>query len=500
MNDAAEPTRRTPVMTEHFDVLIVGAGISGVGGAYHLTTQCPGTSFVVLEVKETFGGTWITHKYPGIRSDSDLHTFGYRFKPWTGVPIATAEEILTYMGEVINENDLAPHIRYHHRISSARWSTHDNLWTVEGAHTTTGELFRFTTNFLWMCQGYYRHEQSYTPHWDGMQTYRGRMVHPQSWPEDLDYKGKNVLVIGSGATAATLIPAMAAECGHITMLQRSPTFFRSGRNAIELVEQLRELQIDETWIHEIARRRILLDQTLFTKRTFEEPEKVRQELLDSAQAQLGPDYDIATHFTPRYRPWQQRLAFIPDGDLFQAIRSGKASVETDEIERFTETGVLLKSGRELQADIIVTATGFNLCVLGDIDFVIDDKPLNFADTVTWRGMMFTGVPNMAWVFGYFRASWTLRADLVADFVCRLLKRMRRTGARKVEVALRPEDKDMKLLPWIDEENFNPGYMQRGMHLLPKRGDKAEWAHTQDYWTEKDAIPATNLDDAAFVYS
>jgi cation diffusion facilitator CzcD-associated flavoprotein CzcO len=418
MNDAAALTRPTPVMTEHFDVLIVGAGISGVGGAYHLTTQCPGTSFVVLEVKETFGGTWITHKYPGIRSDSDLHTFGYRFKPWTGVPIATAEEILTYMGEVIDENNLARHIRYRHKISSARWSSRDNVWTIEGARTGTGEPFRFTANFLWMCQGYYRHEQGYTPHWDGMETYQGLIVHPQSWPEDLDYKGKNVLVIGSGATAATLIPAMAAECGHITMLQRSPTWFRSGRNAIELVEQLRELQIDEAWIHEIARRRILLDQTLFTKRTFEEPEQVRQELLDSARAQLGPDYDIETHFTPRYRPWQQRLAFIPDGDLFQAIRSGKASVVTDEIERFIETGVLLKSGRQLQADIIVTATGFNLCVLGDIDFAIDGKPLNFADTVTWRGMMFTGVPNMAWVFGYFRASWTLRADLVADFVCR----------------------------------------------------------------------------------
>jgi cation diffusion facilitator CzcD-associated flavoprotein CzcO len=350
-----------------------------------------------------------------------------------------------------------------------------------------------------MCQGYYRHDQGYTPHWNGMETYEGRIVHPQSWPADLDYKGKNVLVIGSGATAATLIPAMAAECGHITMLQRSPTYFRSGRNAIELAEQLRELQIDETWIHEIARRRILLDQALFTRRTFEEPEKVRKELLDSARAQLGPDYDIETHFTPRYRPWQQRLAFIPDGDLFQAISSGKASVVTDEIERFTETGVLLKSGKELQADIIVTATGFHLCVLGDIDFVIDGKPLNFADTVTWRGIMFTGVPNMAWVFGYFRASWTLRADLVADFVCRLLKHMKQKGAKKVEVALRSEDKDMKLLPWIDEENFNPGYMQRGMHLLPKRGDKPEWAHTQDYWTEKDTIPATDLDDAAFVY-
>jgi cation diffusion facilitator CzcD-associated flavoprotein CzcO len=500
MHDAAALTRPAPVKAEHFDVLIVGAGISGVGGAYHLTTQCPRTSFVVLEAKETFGGTWLTHKYPGIRSDSDLHTFGYRFKPWTGVPIATAEEILAYMGEVIDENGLASHIRYRHKISSASWSSCDNLWTIQGARTDTGDMFRFTANFLWMCQGYYRHEQGYTPHWDGMETFRGRIVHPQSWPEDLDYKGKNVLVIGSGATAATLIPAMAAECGHITMLQRSPTYFRSGRNAIELVEQLRELQIDETWIHEIARRRILLDQTLFTRRTFKEPENVRQELLDSARAQLGPDYDIETHFTPRYRPWQQRLAFIPDGDLFQAIRSGKASVVTDEIEQFTETGVLLKSGKELQADIIVTATGFHLCVLGDIDFVVDGKPLNFADTVTWRGMMFTGVPNMAWVFGYFRASWTLRADLVADFVCRLLKHMKQKDARKVEVALRPEDKDMKLLPWIDEENFNPGYMQRGMHLLPKRGDKPEWAHTQDYWTEKDAIPATNLDDAAFIYS
>jgi len=500
MSDEAALTRPTSLMTEHFDVLIVGAGISGVGGAYHLTTQCPGTSFVVLEAKGTFGGTWITHKYPGIRSDSDLHTFGYRFKPWTGVPIATAEEILTYMGEVIDENNLSRHIRYRHKISSACWSSHDNLWTIEGARTDTGEPFRFTANFLWMCQGYYRHEQGYTPHWDGMETYRGLIVHPQSWPEDLNYKGKNVLVIGSGATAATLIPAMAAECGHIMMLQRSPTWFRSGRNAIELVEQLRQLQIDETWIHEIARRRILLDQTLFTKRTFEEPEKVRKELLDSARAQLGPDYDIETHFSPRYRPWQQRLAFIPDGDLFQAIRSGKASVVTDEIERFTETGVLLKSGKRLQADIIVTATGFNLCALGDIDFAIDDRTLNFADTITWRGMMFTGVPNMAWVFGYFRASWTLRADLVADFVCRLLKHMKQKGARKVEVALRPEDKDMKLLPWIDEKNFNPGYMQRGMNLLPKRGDKPEWAHTQDYWTEKDAIPATNLDDAAFVYS
>jgi cation diffusion facilitator CzcD-associated flavoprotein CzcO len=500
MDDVTLPARHAAAQTEHFDVLIVGAGISGVGSAYHLTTQCPGTSFVVLEGQESFGGTWRTHKYPGIRSDSDLHTFGYRFKPWTGVPIATAAEILKYMGEVIEENDLAPHIRYRHRISSARWSSREALWTIDATRTDTGEAVRFTANFLWMCQGYYRHEQGYTPHWEGMETYKGRLVHPQTWPEDLDYKDKTVLVIGSGATAATVVPAMAADVAHITMLQRSPTYFRSGRNAIELAEQLRELHVDETWIHEIVRRKILHDQAVFTERTFKEPETVRTELIEGVRALLGPDYDVETHFTPKYRPWQQRLAFVPDGDLFHGIRSGKASVVTGEIERFTEQGVLLRSGTELKADIIVTATGFNLCVLGDIHFVVDGRPLNFADTVTYRGMMFTGVPNLVWVFGYFRASWTLRADLVADFVCRLLGHMKRKGAKQVRVALRPEDRDMKLLPWIDEQNFNPGYMRRGMDLLPKRGDKPEWAHTQDYWNEKDQFPATDLDDAAFVYS
>ncbi len=500
MNDAAILTRPAPVKTEHFDVLIAGAGISGVGGAYHLAQQCPDKSFVVLESQESFGGTWLTHKYPGIRSDSDLHTFGYRFKPWKGVPIATAEEILSYMGEVIEENDLAQHIRYRHRITSAAWSSQENLWTIDAVRADTGEACRFTANFLWMCQGYYRHQEGYTPQWPGMDNYKGRIVHPQTWPTDLDYTGKNVLVIGSGATAATVVPAMAADCAHITMLQRSPTYFRSGRNAIELAEQLRELQVEETWIHEIVRRKVLHDQALFTKRTFEEPETVRTELIDAIRAQLGSDYDVETHFTPKYRPWRQRLAFVPDGDLFKGIKSGKASVVTDEIERFTEAGVLLKSGKELPADIIVTATGFNLCVLGDIAFSVDGKPLDFGDTVTWRGMMFTGVPNMVWVFGYFRASWTLRSDLVADFVCRMLKHMNDRQAHKVEVALRPEDKDMKLLPWIDEENFNPGYMQRGMHLLPKRGDKPEWAHTQDYWNEKDQIPATDLDDPAFVYA
>ncbi len=485
--------------TEHFDILIVGAGISGVGGAYHLTKQCPNKSFVVLEALDNYGGTWWTHRYPGIRSDSDLHTFGYRFKPWTSAPIATAAEILAYMGEVITENHLAPHIRYCHKIVSANWSSKRKQWTIDATRTDTNQAVQFTTNFLWMCQGYYRHSEGYTPQWDGMDSFKGKIVHPQTWPDDLDYTDKNVIVIGSGATAATLLPAIAPDCAHVTMLQRSPTYFLTGRNAIALAEELRLLGIQEEWIHEIVRRKILYEQNVFTRRAFAEPEKVKEELLGAVRAELGPDFNIATHFTPSYRPWRQRIAFVPDADLFKAIASGKASVVTDEIERFTETGIRLKSGKSLLADIIITATGFHLNVLGDIEFSIDDEPLVFSDTVTYRGMMFTGVPNMVWVFGYFRASWTLRADLVADFVCRLLKHMDAKGARRVMPALRPEDEDMPLLPWIDPENFNPGYIMRGIHLLPKRGNKPEWQHNQDYWSEKDEFPVIDLDDKAFDY-
>ena len=498
MAEAATVAKPAAQKAEHFDVVIVGAGISGVGGAYHLTTQCPGTRFVVLEALENFGGTWWMHRYPGIRSDSDLYTFGYRFKPWTGTPIATADEILKYMGEVIEENDLGKHIRYGHKIASATWSSKDNLWTLEGVRNDTGEAVRFTANFLWMCQGYYRHSEGYTPEWKGMERFKGRIVHPQTWPEDLNLKGKNVVVIGSGATTATVVPAIAGECGHVTVLQRSPTYFIPARNENELANVLRELEIDETWIHEIVRRKVLHDQALLTKRSFTEPEVLTKELLDAVRAYLDPE-EVAKNFTPKYRPWQQRIAFVPDGDLFQGIRAGKASVVTDEIEGFTEEGILLRSGKTLKADVIVTATGFNLSVLGDIAFVVDGKPLKFNDTVTYRGMMFTGVPNMVWVFGYFRASWTLRVDLLGDFVCRLLKHMKAKGAKRVEVALRPEDKNMPLLPWMDPDNFNPGYLMRSMHLLPKRGDKPEWQHTQDYWREKSEIPAIDLDGAEFVY-
>jgi cation diffusion facilitator CzcD-associated flavoprotein CzcO len=484
---------------EHFDVLIVGAGISGIGSAYHLQTQCPEKSFVVLEAYETFGGTWHMHTYPGIRSDSDLYTFGYRFKPWTSAPIASAAEIRKYMGEVITENNLDQHIRYQHKITNASWSSAENLWTVDAVRTDTNQHKKFTTNFLWMCQGYYKHAQGYTPQWPEISKYKGRIVHPQTWPKDLAYKNKKVLVIGSGATTATIVPAMAADCEHVTILQRSPTYFWTTRNANELADTLRELQVNEEWIHEITRRKVLHDQKTVTKLAFEQPDFLKAELLNNIRTLLGPDYDIDKHFTPKYRPWQQRLAFVPDGDLFASIKSGKASMVTDEIERFTETGVQLKSGATIDADIVITATGFNLSVLGEIPFAVDGKPVNFADTVTYRGMMFTGVPNMAWIFGYFRASWTLRVDLLGDYICRMFKNMQDRGAKKVTPALRPQDADMQIGSWMDPENFNPNYLMRSQHLMPKSGTKSEWKHNQDYWLEKEELPNADLDDGCLVF-
>ncbi|MDE3203637.1 MAG: NAD(P)/FAD-dependent oxidoreductase [Acidobacteriota bacterium] len=484
---------------EHFDVVIVGAGISGVGSAYHLSRQCPGKTFVVLEGLESFGGTWLVHRYPGIRSDSDLYTFGYRFKPWTGPPIATAEKILEYMGEVIEENDLGRYIRYQHRITAAHWSSDDARWTVEGTRGDDAEPFRVTAGFLWMCQGYYRHAEGFTPDWPGMEDYQGRIVHPQTWPEDLDYRDKEVVVIGSGATTATIVPAMAADCSHITVLQRSPTYFFPGSNRNELADTLREIDIPEEWIHTIVRKKILHDQEMLTRLSVEQPEMVKAELINGVRQLLPEGFDVDTHFTPRYRPWQQRLAFVPDGDLFQGISDGKASVVTDQIARFTEKGVLLESGDELVADIIITATGFNLSILGDISFSIDGVALDLAETVTWRGAMFTGVPNLAWIFGYFRASWTLRSDLIGDLVCRILHHMDEMGARRVTPQLRPDERDAPRLAWMDPENFNPNYLMRSVHLLPKRLDRPEWQHSQDYWAEKDVLPEVDLDDGCLIF-
>ena len=472
----------TTPTTEHFDVLVVGAGISGVGAAVHLQERCADKSYVILDSKESFGGTWRTHTYPGIRSDSDLYTFGYGFKPWTGPPIATGPEILRYMEEVIEENDLARRIRYRHEITSSSWSSEERLWTLEGRRTDTDEDVRFTCNFLWMCQGYYRHSEGYTPEWEGIDRYEGQIIHPQTWPEDLDYKGKNVLVIGSGATAATLVPAMAEDCGHITMLQRSPTYFFAAPNVNELAEMLRPLDVSDEVVHDLVRKKILHDQHAVAQLSFEAPELVKEELLNMAREYLGPDFDIETHFTPRYR-----------------LREGAASVVTDEIDTFTEKGILLKSGTELEADIIITATGFNLCVLGDIAFEVDGTPLDVAETFTYRGVMSSDVPNMAWVFGYLRTSWTMRADLISDFVCRLLHHMDEIGATVVTPRLRPDDEGMPELPWVDPENFNPGYLARSMHLMPKQSDREPWVFKQDYYSEKDSLPAADLGEEALVY-
>ena len=484
----------------HFDVLVIGAGISGIDAAYHLKKYLPQRSFCVLESQAAFGGTWKTHTYPGIRSDSDLYTFGFGWKPWVGPPIASAPEILNYLSEAIEEQELGDSIRYRHKVHTASWSSQDKRWSLLVENLDTGEQLAFTTNFLWMCQGYYDHDKPYTPTWPGMDDYKGRIVHPQLWPEDLDYSDMKVLVIGSGATAATIVPAMAGKCKHITMLQRSPTFFWPRPNIDELAETLRPLDLPPEWTHEIVRRNVLKIQEELVTRSAEEPEAVKAELLDAAREFLGDDFDIDKHFTPRYRPWQQRVAVIPDGDLFTGLREGLASVVTDEIETFTEKGVLLKSGEELEADLIITATGFQLLVLGGITFDVDGKPVDLADTVTWHGIMFTGVPNLAWVFGYFRASWTLRADLIAEMLIRMFAHMDATRASVVTPQLRAEDKGMELKPWIEADNFNPGYLQRSLHLMPKQGDHEPWLFTQDYWYEKDAFPEAEVDDGALNYS
>jgi cation diffusion facilitator CzcD-associated flavoprotein CzcO len=484
---------------EVFDVIIVGAGISGIGAAHHLAEQRPNDSFLVLEAHGGFGGTWRIHQYPGIRSDSDLYTFGYRFKPWTGAPIASGEEIMRYLGEVIEEDGLDQHLRYGHRIERASWDSAEDRWTLEVTDLASGELVRVATPFLWMCQGYYRHESGHTPTWPGMERFDGPIVHPQTWPADLDLTGQRVVVIGSGATAATLVPAIAEACEHVTLLQRSPTYFVTGFNHNELADMLRGLEIPEEWIHEIVRRKTLKDQGELTQLALDEPELVRTELLNGVRAHLGEDFDVEKHFSPRYRPWQQRIAFIPEGDLFQGIASGRASVVTDTIETFTETGIRTTDGTELDADVIVTATGFDLSVMGGIAFEVDGEPVDWARTVTYRGMMFTGVPNLLWVMGYFRASWTLRVDLLGDFTCRLLDHLEELGATRVVPRLRPEEEQLERLPWMDPGNFDPGYLQRSMHLLPKRLDRPQWAHTQDYWRERDEIPAIDLDDGCLVF-
>lgn len=481
---------------EYFDVLIIGAGISGIGSAHYLKTRLPSLSFAILDSLDTIGGTWSIHKYPGTRSDSDLFTFGFDFKPWRGKPIATREQILTYLNDVVAEDGLGEKIRFKQHVRSISWSSEDGLWTLEVV-VDGDRIVHYQTRFLWMCQGYYRHSEGYTPQWRGMERFRGQIVHPQHWPETLDYDGKRVIVIGSGATAATLIPAMAGKCKHVTMLQRSPTYFSTGRNADALCEELRALQIDDAWIHEIMRRKIVHDRDALRDRVRRDPDGVAKQLIAGVKAVVGPDVSVDPHFTPQYAPLSQRIAFVPDGDLFHAIREGQASVVTGEIDEFTETGIKLKSGEILEADLIVTATGFNMSPLGDIAISVDGTALKWSETITYRGMMFTQIPNLLWVRGYSYYSWTLRVGLIGDLVCRMLEFMRDNGVKRIVPRLRPEDRDMPIGPWSDPKDFNPGYLLRSMDLLPKSGNKPEWRHSQDYTFEKAAFPKIDFNDPVF---
>jgi monooxygenase len=490
---------KVPGVLFHVDVLIVGAGVSGIGAAHHLRDQFPGRTFVILDAQDNRGGTWWTHRYPGVRSDSDLFTYGYRFKPWRGPSIAAGEEILAYLDEVIDEDGLGPYIRCGHRVTAASWSTGDRRWTVEVTRSDTGRQLRFTAGFLWMCPGYYHHDRPYRPRWEGTDRFGGVIVHPQRWPGDLHLAGQRVVVIGSGATAATLIPAIAGRAEHVTMLQRSPSYYYAPPATPELAVTLRALDIPAERAHEILRRHYL-QQTHWLARTAREaPGELHTFLIESIRPLLPEGFDIGKHLTPRYRPWQQRIAIVPDGDLFAALRAGKASILTDTIQTFTEHGITVSSGQEIPADIVVTATGFTMSVLGDVAFTVDGEPVDFTGRVTWRGIMINGVPNMAYVFGYFRHSWTLRVDLVSDLVGRLLATMAGKGATMVVPALRPQDAGMRLRAWSDPENFNPGYVMRAQHILFKQGDREPWTHLLEHEQERDILPRADLDDGTLIY-
>jgi len=493
---------------EHLDVLIVGAGISGIGGAVHLQERCPDRSFAILEGRPDIGGTWDLFRYPGVRSDSDMHTLGYRFKPWRHEKsIAGGPVIMDYLRETVAEHDLSRHIRFGHRVSRAEWSSADARWTLTVTRTAPGvdatpldpaesDEVTMTCGFLFMCSGYYSYREGYAPAFEGQDRFRGPIIHPQEWPEDLDHAGKRILVVGSGATAMTLVPAMAETAAHVAMLQRSPTYVVARPAEDAIANRLRRVLPDK-WAYAIVRRKNVIRQGLVYRKTRTEPEKLKKLLLAGVRAGLGPDYDVDTHFTPSYNPWDQRLCLIPDADLFKAIRSGKASVVTAHIDTFTEDGIRLEDGTELEADVIVTATGLNMVTLGEMDFLVDGEPVDFARTWTYRGLGYSDIPNLVSTFGYVNASWTLKADLTSEYVCRLLNHMAKAGATRCTPRLRPEDADMPQRKWI--EDFPAGYMERTMHLLPRQGDRAPWLNPQDYRRDVKMIRRGAIDDGVMTF-
>ncbi len=459
--------------TEHFDVVVVGAGISGIGAGYFLKKNCPNKSFVILENRADMGGTWDLFRYPGIRSDSDMFTLGYSFKPWTEEKaIADGPSIWKYVHETAAENGVDKHIRFKHRVVGASWSSSDALWTIEVENE--GATKRFTCTFFHICAGYYNYEEGYLPSWAGTETFKGQIIHPQHWPKDLDYTGKRVVVIGSGATAVTLVPSMTDKAAHVTMLQRSPTYMVSLPAEDKLANWGRK-NLPRQFAYDLTRLRKILFQQFFFRVARRRPEKTRERLLGLVREQLGPDYDMETHFTPSYNPWEQRLCLVPDNDMFVAIREGKASVVTDHIERFTEKGLRLKSGKELEADIVITATGLNLRMLGGADISVDGKKIEVGETYTYKGTMLSDVPNMAFVFGYTNASWTLRADLINEYVCRLINYL--DLYKLASATPRVDEGPHEDRPFAD---FSSGYFQRANHLLPKQMTKAPWKQNQSY--------------------
>ncbi len=482
---------------EHFDVIVVGAGLSGIGAARQLQDNCPGKTFTILEGRDGIGGTWDLFRYPGVRSDSDMYTMGYDSKPWLEPKaIADGPSILAYVQEAARERGIDKHIRFGHRMRAASWSSDDARWTVE-CERGAGEHARLSCNVLFVCSGYYNYAHGHRPEFAGSADFTGRIVHPQFWPQDLDYRGKRVVIVGSGATAMTLVPAMAQQAAKVTMLQRSPTYVVSLPAKDPIATLLRAI-LPEQLAYRLIRAKNVWFQRYIYQQTRTQPHKMRARLINMVRKQLGADYDVEKHFTPNYMPWDQRLCLVPDADLFKAIRGGKAEVVTDEIERFTATGVKLKSGAEIAADIIVTATGLELEVLGGANYSVDGKAVLFPETYSYKGMMFSDVPNLIYTIGYINASWTLRSELVAQYVCRLVNRMTELGADRCTPRLRATERGMAERPMIAD--FSPGYMRRALHLFPRQGDRDPWRNTQNYTLDKHSIREAPIEDGVLEFA
>ncbi|MDT4913300.1 MAG: monooxygenase [Pseudonocardiales bacterium] len=480
---------------EHVDVLIVGAGLSGVGAACHLTRESPGKGYLILERRERMGGTWDLFRYPGIRSDSDMFTFGYNFRPWNETKVlADGPSIRQYVVDTAAEYGVDQHIRYGITVTKASWSSEQSQWTIETRDAATGRTKRFTADFVIACTGYYNYDEGYRPSFPDEDAFTGPIVHPQYWPEDLDYRGKQIVIIGSGATAVTLVPAMADDAAHVTMLQRSPTYILSLPARDKLSEQLRRVLPDDV-VFRLARRRNISIQRGLYRLSRSRPGAVRSLILKAAERQLRGRSNLK-HFTPEYDPWDQRLCVVPDGDLFKVIRAGKADIVTDRIKRFTASGIELESGAELAADIIISATGLNVQLLGGAEIEVDGEPLPLNQRVTYKSVLLEGVPNAAIVFGYTNASWTLKADLAAEYTCRLLNHMDAHGHTQVVVRAGEADRgEDSVLGALDS-----GYVRRGNDRLPRQGTHGPWKVSNDYLRDVPMLRRAPIDDGVLQFS